>query len=178
MTLVVALREATRWKRLRPWWSPQQRGRRNSLSGVAEPQDKLLCHVWLLFLRFTCITCICLYTLTSFLGFGLDLWFRGLLVSRKALNILISPLDSGVVSCGSHKVHLSTYTSFPVGVGTTDSLRRNFWQRWKFWPKLSGLSTVANKWLWVLYRIFRYAYSPPSRHCLDPFNWYQSKVFF
>ena len=71
----------------------------------------------------------CLYYLyllvslsTSFLGFGGDLHFGGFSTLRKWSNILTLPLGSDVVSLGSHKVHLSTCSSFPIGVGTSSSL--------------------------------------------------------
>ena len=77
------------------------------------------------------------------LGFGLDLQIGGSLRSRKHLDNFILPLG-GVVSYWLHKVHLSTCSSFPVGVGTSDSLRWNFLRRRKFRPKLSSLPTVAD----------------------------------
>jgi hypothetical protein len=68
----------------------------------------------------------CLSLSTSLLGFGLDLRFGGFSASRKWPNIFTVPLESGVVSYRSYKVYLSTCSSFPVGVATADSLRRNF----------------------------------------------------
>jgi hypothetical protein len=89
------------------------------------------------------VVVICLYYLyllvsfpISFLGFGPDLRFRELSPSRKWSNILALPLGSGVVSYRSYIVHLSTCSSFPVGVRTSDSLCRNFWWCHRFWPKL------------------------------------------
>ena len=61
--------------------------------------------------------------LSLILGFGPDLQIGGSLRSRKHLDNFILRLGSGVVSYWLHKVHLSTCNSFPVGVGTSDSLR-------------------------------------------------------
>jgi hypothetical protein len=69
---------------------------------------------------------VCLSLPTSLLGLGLDLRFGGFSVSRKWSNIFPLSLGSGVVSYWPHKVHLSTCSSFPVVVGTSDSLRQNF----------------------------------------------------
>jgi hypothetical protein len=69
---------------------------------------------------------ICLSPNLSLLGFGLDLRFGGFSVSRKWSNIFTLPLGSEVVSYWFHKVYLSTCSSFPVGVETSDNLRRNF----------------------------------------------------
>ena len=181
MTFVVALREARRWRRLWPLWSPQQRERRSSFVGLP--------NLWInscLPRAFCCcdlldITCISLSPSLSshFLGFGLDLRSGDLSASKEQPQHVTLPLGSGVVSYRSHKIHFSTCSTFPVGVGTSNSLRWNFWRRREFWLKLSGLPIIADKWLWVLCRIFLDTpIHPLSRHCLDPFNWYQSKVFF
>ena len=82
---------------------------------------------------------------TLLLGFGLNLWSGDLSASKEQPQRITLPLGSGVVSYRSHKIHFSTCSTFPVGVGTSDSLRQNFGRRWEFRSKLSGLPTVANK---------------------------------
>ena len=82
---------------------------------------------------------------TLLLGFGLDLRSGDLSTSKKQPQHFTLPLGSGVVRYLSLKVRFSTCSTFPVGVGTSDSLRQNFGRRWEFQSKLSGLPTVANK---------------------------------
>ena len=124
--------------------------------GVAKPWDKSLCPTCLLLLTLV-LSFLFLFVSSSpklFLGFGLNLRCGDLSASKEQSQCFTLPLGSGVVSYWIHKVHFSTCSTFPVGVRTSNSLRRNFWRRREFRPKLSGLLTVADKWLWVLYRIF------------------------
>ena len=74
------------------------------------------------------ITCSLLSLSPSsyFLGFGPNLQIGGAPRLRKHLDYFILPLGSGVVSYWLHKVHLSTCSSFPVGVETSNSLHWNF----------------------------------------------------
>ena len=155
VTFVVALKEARRWKRLWPLWSPQQRGRRSSFVGLPNlginPCVPRACCCWDLCYHFySCVSS----SINIFLGFRLDLRSGDLSASKEQLQCVTLALGTGVVSYQSHKIHFSTCSTFPVGVGTSDSLRRSFWQHREFRPKLSGLLTVADKWLWVLCRIF------------------------
>ena len=156
ITFVVALREARRWKRLRPWWSPQQRGRMSSFVGL--PNLRINLCVLVLVVVEICAIIFVLVGLSSsptlLLGFGLYLWSGDLPASKEQPQHFILPLGSGVVSYRSHKIHFSTCSTFPIGVGTSDSLSWNFWRRREFWLKLSGLPTIADKWLWVLCKIF------------------------
>jgi hypothetical protein len=159
VTFVVALREARRCKRLQPWWSPQQRGRRSSLVGLLNLRINPLSHVLV-------VVVICLLLLAFALSLSPNLPLRvwswstigGFLASRKWPNIFTLPLGRGVVSYQSHKVHLSTCSSFPIGVGTADSLCRNFWHvrssdlnSRDFWQLLTSNFQICVE-------IFRYAY--------------------
>ena len=147
MTFVVALREARRWKRRWPLWSPQQQGCRSSFVGLPNlrinPCVPCACCCWDLCYHF----CFCLsLSLPNFiLGFGLDLWFGGISASREWPNIFTKPLGSGVVRLFIRKIKFGTAFVVHVGVGTSDSLCRNFWRRREFRPKLSGLLTLTNK---------------------------------
>ena len=146
MTFVVALREA-RWKRLQPWWSPQQRGRRSSFVGLSNlginpcvPRACWCCDCLRL------LVCVCLFLSQTFiLGFGLDLRFGGITALREWPNIFTKPLGSGVVRLFICKVKFGTAFVVHVGVGTSDSLCRNFWRRREFQPKVSGLVTLIDK---------------------------------
>ena len=144
---MVALREARRWKRLRPLWSPQQWGRRSSIVGLPNLEINSCvpraCCCWDLCYHF----CFCLsLSLPNFiLGFGLDLQFGGISASRGWPNIFILPLGSGVVRLFIRKVKFGTSFVVHVGIGTSDSLCQNFWRRREFRPKLSGLPTVGDK---------------------------------
>ena len=116
------LREARRWKRLRPLWSPQQRGHRSSFVGLLNleinpcvPRACCCCDL----LKITCI-CLSLYLPNFILGFGLDLRFGGISASREWPNIYIKPLGSGVVRLFICKVKFGTAFVVHVGVGTAD----------------------------------------------------------
>ena len=61
--------------------------------------------------------------LNFILGFGLDLRSGDLSASKEQPQCVTLPLGSGVVSYRSHKIHFSTCSTFPVGIGTSDSLR-------------------------------------------------------
>ena len=123
---MVALREARRWKRLRPWWSPQQRGRRSSFMGLPNlrinpciPRACCCCDCLRL------LVCVCLVvSKISILGFGLDLRFGGITASREWPNIFTKPLRSGVVRLFIHKVKFGTAFVVHVGVGTADVCAR------------------------------------------------------
>ena len=94
---------------------------------VAEPWVKSLCPACLLLRLVLSLLFLCVSSsLRIFLGFGLDLWHGDLSASKEQLQRVTFPLGSGVVSYQSHKIHFSTYSAFPVGIGTSDSLRRNF----------------------------------------------------
>ena len=122
MTFMVALREARRWKRLRPLWSPQQWGRRSSFVGLTNlginPCVPRACCCWDLCYHF----CFCLsLSLPNFiLGFGLDLRFEGISASREWPNIFTKPLGSGVVRLFIRKVKFGTAFVVHVGIGTSD----------------------------------------------------------
>ena len=73
---------------------------------------------------------------TLLLGFGLDLRSGDLPASKKQTQHFTLPLGSGVVRYLSLKVHFNTCSAILVGA-RTPSYR-------KFWPKLSGLSTVTD----------------------------------
>ena len=59
---------------------------------------------------------------TLLLWFGLDLLSGDLPASKEQTQHFILPLGSGVVSYQSHKIHFSTCSTFPIGVGTSDNL--------------------------------------------------------
>ena len=80
---------------------------------------------------------------TFLLGFGLDLWSGDLPASKEQPQHFILPLESGVARYLALKVYFSTCSEILVGAGTPSCLRQNFRLR-KFWPKLSGLSTVTD----------------------------------
>ena len=63
---------------------------------------------------------------TLLLGFGLDLRSGDLSASKKQPQHFTLPLESGVVRNLTLKVHFSTCSSFPVGVRTSNCLRRSF----------------------------------------------------
>ena len=54
------------------------------------------------------------------LGIGLDLRSGDPSASKEQPQCFTLPLGSGVVSYRLHKVHFSTCSSFPVGVGSAD----------------------------------------------------------
>ena len=124
MAFVVALREARRWNRLRPLWSPQQRGRRSSFVGLPtlriNPCVPCAC----------CCVCsrllvfVCLSVSNFILGFGLDLRFGGISASREWPNIFTKPLGSGVVRLFIRKVKFGPDFLVHVGVGTSDVCAR------------------------------------------------------
>ena len=136
MTFVVTLREAKRWKRLRPWWSPQQRGRWSSLVGLPNLRINpcVQCACCCDCSRLLIFVCLSLSLPNIILGFGLDLWFGGIMASREWPNIFTKPLRSGVVRLFIRKVKFGTTFIVHIGIGTAD-VCRNFWRRREFRPK-------------------------------------------
>ena len=126
MTFVVALREARRWKRLWPLWSPQQRRRRSSFVGLPNLginpcvlRACCCCCCCCDYLRL--LVCVCLFvSKIPILGFGLDLPFGGSTASREWPNIFTKPQGSEVVRLFIRKVKFGTAFLVHVGVGTAD----------------------------------------------------------
>ena len=120
------MREARRWKRLRPWWSPQQQGRRSSFVGLSNLGINRCLYVLVVVLF--AITCSWLSAFLSiyFLGFGPNLKSGVILASRDWPYISTKPLESGVVSDFILKIHIVTDFVVHVGVETSTSLRWNF----------------------------------------------------
>ena len=125
---MVALKETRRWKRLRPLWSPQQRGHRSSFVGLSNlginscvPRACCCCDLFY-------HICSCWFVLLSNspLGFGLNLQSGDLLASKEQPQHFTLPLGSGVVRYLSLKVHFSTCSEFHVGAGTPGCLRWTF----------------------------------------------------
>ena len=128
MAFVVALREARRWKRLRPLWSPQQRGHRSSFVGlpnlgINSCVPRAYC-CWDLCYHI----CSCWFSFSPklLLGFGLDLQSGDLSASKEQPQRFTLPLVSRVVSYQIHKVQFGLDWVVHVGVGTTGCLCRNF----------------------------------------------------
>ena len=125
---MVALREARRWRRLRPWWSLQQRGHRSIFVGLSilEINSCVPC---------ACCCCDLFYHIFSYWfiflsNSSLRVWTRSTewwpSGVKGATQHFILPLGSGVVRYLSLKVCFSTCSAILVGAGTPDCLRQNF----------------------------------------------------
>ena len=159
MTFVVSLREARRWKRLWPLWSPQQRGRRSSFVGLLNLGiNSCVPRACCCDLCYHICSCWFSFSPKLLLGFVLDLQSGGISASKEQPQRFTLPLVSRVVSYQIHKVQFGLDWVVHVGVRTTNYLHRNFW----FWSKLSEVSAVAGILIWVCVEIFRYAYSALS----------------
>ena len=147
MTFVVALREARRWKRLRPLWSPQQRGCRSSFMGL--PNLMINSYVP----RACCCCDLCYQICSSWFVFlpnspprvwtrSTKWWPSGV---KEATPTLHLTTRSGVVRYLSLKVHFSICSAIVLGTETPGCLRRNFWV-----PKVPAQTIETSDYHWHL----------------------------